>query len=68
MKHGLGIYRRRVVDEQLVNTPKMWRPVIRRRMGYEIYYRWSWWAIFDRKIKTIWFNKYKDIPIYETTI
>ena len=57
------IYRRRVSEEQLVNVPHFWRPVIRKRVGYDIYYRWTWWGIFDRKLKTVWRKGYKDIQI-----
>ena len=63
MKNGIGIYRRRIAEEKLVNVRTSYLPVIRRRIGYDIYYRWSWWGIFDRKLKTVWFNKYKDFPI-----
>ena len=63
MKNGIGIYRLRVAEEKLVNVPQMWKPVVRKRIGYEIYYRWTWWGIFDRKLKTVWFNKYKDWEI-----
>jgi len=63
MKNGVGIYRRRVSEEKLINVPNFWRPVVRKRMGYEIYYRWTWWGIFDRKLKTVWRKGYKDIQI-----
>jgi len=57
------IYRRRIAEEKLVNVPNKYLPVIRKRWGYEIYYRWSWWGIFDHKLKTHWFNRYKDFDI-----
>ena len=57
------IYRRRVAEEQLVNVPNKYLPVIRKRMGYDIYYRWTWWGLFDIKLKTIWRKKYKDFDI-----
>jgi hypothetical protein len=63
MKNGVGIYRRRISEEKLVNVPNFWRPVIRKRIGYEVYYRWTWWGIFDRKIKTVWKSRYKDWEI-----
>ena len=63
MKHGIGIYRRRIAEEKIVNIPQMWKPVVRKRIGYEIYYRWSWWGIFDRKLKTVWQRKFKDWEI-----
>ena len=57
------IYRRRVAEEQLVNVPNKYLPVIRKRMGYDIYYRWEWSGLFDRKLKTVWRKKYKDFDI-----
>ena len=63
MKNGIGIYKVRISEEQIVNLPDSYMPVIRRRVGYEIYFRWSWWGIFDRKLKTVWSKKFKDFPI-----
>ena len=57
------IYRRRVAKEQIINVPWSYLPVIRRQLGYEIYYRWTWWGIFDHKLKTVWRKQYKDFPI-----
>lgn len=57
------IIRRRTSQEQLVNVPHFWRPVVRKRVGYDIYYRWTWWGIFDWKIKTVWRKGFKDLEI-----
>lgn len=63
MKNGTGIYRRRTVEEKLMYVPHRFRPMIRKRMGYDIYYRWTWWGIFDIKLKTIWRKTYKDFEL-----
>ena len=57
------IYRRRIAQEQIVNVPNRYLPVIRKRIGYNIYYRWTWWGLFDVKLKTHWFRGYKDYNI-----
>ena len=57
------IIRRRVSEEKLVNVPNFWKPVVRRRMGWDIYYRWEWSGLFDRKIKTVWGKRYKDFEL-----
>lgn len=57
------IYRRRVAQEELVNVPNFWKPVVRRRTGYDIYYRWEWSGLFDVKLKTIWRKGFKDFQI-----
>lgn len=57
------IIRRRTAEEKLVNVPHFWRPVVRKRVGYDIYYRWTWWGIFDVKLKTVWRKGYKDFQI-----
>lgn len=57
------IIRRRRADEKLINVPNFWKPVIRRRIGYDIYYRWTWWGIFDIKLKTVWHKRYKDFEL-----
>jgi len=49
------LIRRKVAREKLMmNNPNFYRPVIRAQYGTEIYYRWNWWGLFDRKIKTVW--------------
>ena len=58
-----GLIRRRVAQEELVNVPNFWKPVIRRRIGYDIYYRWEWSGLFDWKIKTVWRKGYKDFEL-----
>jgi len=63
MKNGIGIYRRNVVRNKFVNVPDKFMPVIRTQRGTEIYYRWTWWGIFDRKLKTVWHTGYKDWEI-----
>ena len=57
------IIRRRVADEQLMNVPNFWKPVVRRRLGWDLYYRWEWSGLFDWKIKTVWSKKYKDFEL-----
>ncbi len=57
------IYRRRIAEEQIVNVTNRYLPVIRRRIGYDIYYRWTWWGLFDIKLKRHWFRGYRDYNI-----
>ena len=57
------IYRRRIAQEQIVNVPNRYLPVIRKRIGYDIYYRWTWWGLFDIKLKRHWFRGYRDYNI-----
>ena len=57
------IYRRRIAQEQIVNVPNRYLPVIRKRIGYDIYYRWTWWGLFDIKLKRHWFQGYRDYNI-----
>ncbi len=57
------LYRRTVVRNKIVNVPNFWKPVVRKRVGYEVYYRWTWWGIFDRKLKTVWRKGHKDWEI-----
>ena len=57
------IIKRKIADEKLTNVPHFWKPVVRRRMGWEIYYRWNWFGIFDHKIKTVWRKGYKDFQL-----
>jgi len=62
-KDGTGIYRTPVSKDKLVLVPDCWRPVIRSRRGWAIYYRWNWWGILDWKLKTVWLSKFKDWEI-----
>ena len=49
------LIRRKVVrDKLMMYHPDYYRPVIRTQYGTEILYRWNWWGLFDRKIKTVW--------------
>ena len=57
------IIRRRVAREQLINVPHFWRPVIRRQLGWEIYYRWEWSGLFDLKLKTVWSKQHRDFAL-----
>ena len=63
LKNGVGVYRSRVADEKLIYVSDHWMPVIRKRIGWAIYYRWNWWGILDWKIKTVWRKQYKDFEL-----
>lgn len=59
------IFRKRIIEEELIDTPTFWKPVIRRRVGYEIYYRWNCWGLFDIKLKTVWRKGFTEWEIKE---
>ena len=43
-----------------VNVPYCSKPVLRVQQGVEIWYRWEWSGLFDRKLKTVWRKQWKD--------
>ena len=57
------LIRRNIVRNKIVNVPHSWKPVIRTQQGTEIWYRWEWSGLFDRKLKTVWRRDFKDWEI-----
>ena len=57
------IIKRRTAEEKLINVTDHNYPVVRKRMGWDIYYRWNWFGVGDWKLKTVWGKKFKDFEI-----